>query len=60
MSSTTVSTEEALQYEKESLENEIEKINANIALFEDTIKQERERIDRYRQMIMILDMHNKK
>lgn len=49
-----VTKEEALQYDADSLAAEIEKTERNIKLFEDTIGLEREKIQRYQQMIAII------
>jgi hypothetical protein len=59
-SPTKVSIDEALQYDKDALEAEIEKIELNIELFEKAIADERVRIDKNRQMIDIITIHQHK
>jgi hypothetical protein len=53
---TRVTVKEALRYNKQALIDEIDKIEANIKIFEDTIAQEKLRIDRNQQMINILEI----
>ncbi len=52
-----VSVEEALQYDADSLEAAIEKCQANIKLFKDTIANEKNTIARYEKMIEIIKIH---
>jgi len=48
-------TEEALQYDLESLRKNVEKCKANIAIFEEAIGKEYATINRLRAMIAVLE-----
>ncbi|KRT67753.1 MAG: hypothetical protein XU08_C0001G0163 [candidate division WWE3 bacterium CSP1-7] len=54
-----VTSEEALQYDKEALSTDIKKRKANIKIFEEAIAKENEGIDRDNQMIVIIEAHQK-
>ncbi len=60
MPSPKVTINEALQYEEEGLLVGIDKCKKNISLFEEAIANERETIDRYNQMITIIQIHKQK
>ncbi|OGC54594.1 hypothetical protein A2797_01770 [candidate division WWE3 bacterium RIFCSPHIGHO2_01_FULL_48_15] len=52
-----VAEKEALQYEKDALLAGLEKRKQNIKVFEDAIAKEYEEIEREKEMIKIIELH---
>ncbi|OGC61192.1 hypothetical protein A2890_01530 [candidate division WWE3 bacterium RIFCSPLOWO2_01_FULL_53_14] len=52
-----VTEKEALQYEKEALFAGLEKRKQNIKIFEEAIAKEHEEIEREKEMIKIIELH---
>jgi len=52
-----VTEKEALQYEKDALLKGLEKRRQNIKIFEEAIVKEHEEIEREKEMIKIIELH---
>jgi predicted nucleic acid-binding Zn-ribbon protein len=52
-----VTKEEALRYELEALEDNLDRIDHNIEIFEQAIRDERAQKERLQQMINLIELH---